>query len=383
LRKDATRNHMLSFSSILSAVRPKDRSDRFVVLAAMYCLGAYQAPVTAKVVKDLLRLHLQSKAPTNVNACLRQYQAHVEPAEEGPPLKWSLLPEGVEELRTISGLVLATEALGTGAGYDYDIGIVCALEQPEFEAVQSALGGPSAWHEVGSKNYPHIYRETCLLTIAQKRLRIVATTSTSMGLTAAAIATTHLVLQFRPRLVVMIGIAAGTTAGGKQFGDVLVADPSVDYMSGKFVSIEGTRQFLPDPYPLGLHPRVRSVLRRHVASRPTFANIQSRWTGQLPPGPNKLHLGPLGAADQVIDDHSRILEIQLNWRKLIGLEMETYGVYRACLESPEPKPQALSFKSVCDFAAVKSDEWQEYAAFVAAQFAIEFLRIEWDALWPS
>jgi nucleoside phosphorylase len=374
---------MLSFSSVISAVKPKDRSDRISVLAALFCLEAFNKPVTTKQVKELLDLHLKSKAPVNVSACLRKHPGEIEPAEKGPPLKWSLLLKGIENLRASSGLPLPTKGVGSEFAFESDIGIVCALEQPEFEAVQNALGGPSAWSEVGNKSYPHIYRQTTLTTVAEKQLRVIATTSTSMGLTAAAIATTHLVHQYRPRLVVMIGIAAGTTAGGKQFGDVLVADPSVDYMSGKFVNIDGERQFLPDPYPLGLHPRMRSVLRRHVASQPTFSKIQSRWSGKLPPGPNKLHLGPLGAADQVIDDHSRILEIQLNWRKLIGLEMETYGVYRACLESPEPKPQVVSFKAVCDFAAVKSDAWQEYAAFVAAQFAIEFLRIEWDALWPS
>lgn len=374
---------MLGFSSILSAVRPRDRSDQYVVLAALYFLGAARTPVTARQVKDLLTLHLKGNAPTNVNGCLRKYKAFVEPQDAGPPLKWLLLPSGVEQLRGQSGLALAAEATELGANYESDIGIICALEQPEFEAVQQALGGSSAWREVGDASHPHIYRETTLLTDGHKRLRVIATTSSSMGLTAAAIATTQLVMQFRPRLVVMIGIAAGTSSGGKEYGDVLVADPSVDYMSGKFVSVDNVRQFLPDPYPLGIHPRVRSVLRRHVASRPTFKEIQSRWKGSLPPGPNKLHLGPLGAADQVIDDHARILEIQLNWRKLIGLEMETYGVYRACHESPEPKPQVVSFKAVCDFAANKSDAWQEYAAFVAAQFAIDFLRIEWDALWPS
>jgi nucleoside phosphorylase len=65
------------------------------------------------------------------------------------------------------------------------------------------------------------------------------------------------------------------------------------------------------------------------------------------------------------------------------VEMETYGVYRACHEAPDPKPRFVSFKSVCDFAAEKSDSWQEYAAFVAAQFAIRFLSLEWDSLWPS
>ena len=103
----------------------------------------------------------------------------------------------------------------------------------------------------------------------------------------------------------------------------------------------------------------------------------------MPQAQNRLHVGPVGAADQVIDDASRVLEIQKNWRKLIGVEMETYAVYRACTESPEPKPRFVSFKSVCDFAAEKTDSWQQYAAFVAAEFSIEFLKAEWDALWPK
>jgi nucleoside phosphorylase len=99
--------------------------------------------------------------------------------------------------------------------------------------------------------------------------------------------------------------------------------------------------------------------------------------------PNRLHVGPVGAADQVIDDETRVLEIRKNWRKLIGVEMETYGVYRAVHEAPEPKPRVVSFKAVCDFAAEKSDSWQEYAAFLAAEFAVEFLKREWSTLWPT
>jgi nucleoside phosphorylase len=204
-----------------------------------------------------------------------------------------------------------------------------------------------------------------------------------MGLTAAAIATTQLVLQFAPKIVVMIGIAAGTHAGNKQLGDVLVADPSVDYNSGKVAQEKGIREFLPDPYPIGLNARLRSVLLKYRGDHPIFERIRSQWKGKMPRLANHLHLGPLGAADQVIDDPSRVLEIQRNWRKLIGVEMETYGVYRACHESPDPKPRFVSFKSVCDFAAEKTDSWQEYAAFVAARFAVEFFNNEWAALWPT
>jgi nucleoside phosphorylase len=181
----------------------------------------------------------------------------------------------------------------------------------------------------------------------------------------------------------MIGIAAGTHSGGKQFGDILVADPSVDYNSGKVVMANGIREFQPDPYPIGLNPRLRSVLQKYRGSHPLFGEIRTGWKGAVPTELNHLHVGPLGAADQVIDDSTRILEIQKNWRKLIGVEMETYGVYRAVHEAPEPKPRVVSFKAVCDFAAEKSDSWQEYAAFMAAEFAIEFLRREWGALWPT
>jgi len=371
----------INFSTILNAVKPRDRTDQYVILAALYSLNAATKSVVVKQVNDLLKLHLGAKVPQNVSAALRKYTAYVEPEESGPPLRWRLKQEGVARLRTLSDLALPAHT--DDAAFDIDIGIVCALEQPELAAVKDALGGSSAWKEVGDSRYTHVYRETSLETTSGKRLRVVATASTSMGLTAAAIATTQLIMQFRPRLVVMIGIAAGTRSGNKQFGDVLVADPSVDYNSGKVVDSKGIREFLPDPYPIGLNARLRSVLQKYASNKGVFERIRDRWTGTLPQAPNRLHIGPLGAADQVIDDPNRVLEITKNWRKLVGVEMETYAVYRACHESPDPKPRSVSFKAVCDFAAEKADSWQPYAAFMAAQFACDFLKSEWEALWPT
>jgi nucleoside phosphorylase len=370
----------IGFSTIISAVKPRERTDQYVILAALHSLSAETTPTTVKQISDLLKLHLGKKAPPNVAASLRKYGAYVEPFDAGPPIRWRLKPEGIAKLRAISDLALAV--VESEHAFETDIGIICALEQPEFDAVRDALGGVKTWKEIGDARFAHVYRESSLLTNSGKALRVVATASTSMGLTAAAIATTQLILQFRPRLVVMIGIAAGTRSGGKEFGDVLVADPSVDYNSGKVVDLNGIREFLPDPYPLGLNPRLRSVLRKYASNAEVFAAIRRRWSGGTPSKPNRLHMGPLGAADQVIDDPSRILEITKNWRKLVGVEMETYGVYRACHESPDPKPRMVSFKAVCDFAADKTDSWQDYAAFMAAQFTVDFLKTEWDALWP-
>jgi nucleoside phosphorylase len=372
---------MIDFAALQSAVRPKARTDQYVVLSALYHLGAYEHPVTARNVADVLRLNLGKKAPKNVYACLRAYKDYVQPVAKGPPLQWKLTNSGLDRLAELSGLAFSRTV--DEQAFDSDVGIICALDYPEMAAVTTAFGGASKWRETGSRRFAHIYRETELRTAAGAALKVIATTSTSMGLTAAAIATTQLVLQFRPRLVAMVGIAAGTHSRDKAFGDVLVADPSVDYNSGKVVVSKGIRGFEPDPYPIGLNPRLRSVLQKYRGNQPVFVNIQSRWKGAKPAIPNRLHVGPLGAADQVVDDVSRIVEIQRNWRKLIGVEMETYGVYRACHEAPDPKPRFVSFKSVCDFAAKKTDSWQDYAAFIAAEFSVEFLKAEWESLWSG
>jgi nucleoside phosphorylase len=372
---------MVGYSTLLDAVPRKERSDQYLVLAGLYVLGADAQPTTVKALRELLTLHLAGKVPQNLSLVLRRCSPFAEPVSKGPPMIWRLTTEGREHVRQRAGLPL--QANHSTNGFEYDIAFLCALEHPEFSAIMSALGGPKQWQPVGSPRFPHVYRESTLQTESGRTLKVVGTTATSMGLTAAAIATSHLVFQFRPRLVAMVGIAAGTRDGGKQFGDVLIADPSVDYNSGKVVFINGVRGFQPDPYPIGLNPRLRSILKKYRGQDSLFAGIRARWKGELPTKANHLHIGPLGAADQVIDDAGRILEIQSDWRKLIGVEMETYAVYRACEEAPEPKPRFVSFKAVCDFAAEKTDSWQEYAAFTAAEFAVEFLRLEWDALWPD
>jgi nucleoside phosphorylase len=372
---------MVSVATLIGAVKRARRTERYKILSGLYCLKAYEKPVTARSVEDLLNLHLRHEAPRKVVRRLPGYSPAVIIASKGPPLLWSLTPEGVEWLRQESGLALPTT--NQNDEHDFDIGIVCALEFPEFAAVVEAVGGGPAWTEQRDARFPHVYREAALTTVDGTKLKLVGATATSMGLTAAAIVTTQLVMRYRPRIVAMVGIAAGTRQGKKQFGDILVADPSVDYASGKVAFEKGVRAFLPDPYPLGLNPRLRSVIQRYRGDHPVFSEIRSAWKGRVPATQNHLHLGPLGAADQVIDDSSRIIEIQKNWRKLIGVEMETYGVYRACHEAPDPKPRFVSFKAVCDFAAEKSDSWQEYAAFFAAQFTVRFFKNEWGALWPT
>jgi hypothetical protein len=100
---------MIDFAALQSAVRPKARTDQYVVLSALYHLGAHEHPVTARNVTDLLKLNLGKKAPQNIPACLRAYKDYVQPVSKGPPLQWALTQKGVDRLAAVSGLALSRQ----------------------------------------------------------------------------------------------------------------------------------------------------------------------------------------------------------------------------------------------------------------------------------
>jgi nucleoside phosphorylase len=80
-----------------------------------------------------------------------------------------------------------------------------------------------------------------------------------------------------------------------------------------------------------------------------------------------MHLGPVASGASVVADPSFLEEVKLQHRKLLGVEMEAYGVLAAAEESPLPQPKAFSIKSVCDFGDEnKNDQFQHYAAFTSA-----------------
>ena len=82
-----------------------------------------------------------------------------------------------------------------------------------------------------------------------------------------------------------------------------------------------------------------------------------------------------GAA--VLENRPLIQQITAHQRKVIGIEMETYGVFMACRCCSEPRPLAMSIKSICDFGdSNKTDNYQAYAAYTSAQYLYEFAIVE-------
>lgn len=265
----------------------------------------------------------------------------------------------------------------------FDVAIVCALRTPELEMVLKT-GEPPSWQRLPTiRNDSHIYQHTVYTTRAGNQLRVVAAAPNQMGLAASAVLATKMILRFRPKLVAMVGIAAGVKSESQGFGDILAAEHTFDYGAGKVATEEGKLVFKPDPKPLDIDPGLNSLLTDWQTNETELAAIRRSWPGVKPRTALTLHVGPLGSGAAVIDNREPVNEVKAHWRKLIGVEMEAYAVHRACRDALNPAPLYLCLKSICDFAENKADDWQPYAAFTAAQFCHRFLTAEWESLFGS
>lgn len=273
---------------------------------------------------------------------------------------------------------LGTTILKSDNDNSFDIAIICALKKTELEKMKQA--GNAYWDELEIEDH-HIYYKTEYLSKMGSPIRIIASSPTHMGLTATAILATKITLKFRPQFLIMVGIAAGTKGKDRNFGDILVADPSFDYSSGKISKIKNSEKFEPDPFPLPIDPAIRTLLQTKQVNRDYLDKIRQAWPAKPPGSPLNLHIGPLGSGPSVLNSSEQINQIKEHWRKLIGAEMEIYSTYFAATQTIRPAPMFLSFKSVCDFAQRKTDDWQEYAAYTAAEYCYNFIVNDlWDRL---
>lgn len=104
-----------------------------------------------------------------------------------------------------------------------------------------------------------------------------------------------------------------------------------------------------------------------------LASIRRDWPGDKPDTNLSIHIGPFASGAAVLADQSTLNLIINQQRKLLGIDMETYGIFTAAAEAPEPRPRAFSVKSVVDFAdGQKDDRYQRYAAFTSAMILRHF-----------
>lgn len=225
----------------------------------------------------------------------------------------------------------------------------------EEEAVQRMYD----WEEIRIEGDTQIYHQA-----SHAGRKIIAARQDEMGMTAAATLTMKVIQHFRPKYVIMPGIAAGTLeeAGDAQmYGDVVLANMVWNYSNGKYVPkdrasiVFGEVGFLPRPTVVKMDEDLLTYFQRAI---------------QSPKNETHVHIGAMASGSTVVANRA-ILDKQIKgqFEETKGLEMEGYGVAYAASHATEPRPKAIIAKSVCDFAdSRKSDVYQRFAAYTSCEF---------------
>ena len=247
-----------------------------------------------------------------------------------------------------------------------DLAIITALRDPEFEAV---LRNGWTWTPAEPLDDVDFIQKTSFQS-GGRTLSACAATAQRMGMVSTALLAAKIISELRPRFIVMTGICAGVK-DKTELGDVLLADPSWDYQSGKRVKDRKVTQFSISPHQLDVDEGVRTRVDQIRADKTFLRTVRDGWTGD---GPRefRVDIGPVASGSAVLADGAAIEEIKRQKRELLGIEMEVYGLYAAARTASSPRPSALALKAVCDFADPdKKDQMQKFAAYTSAAVMTE------------
>ena len=264
--------------------------------------------------------------------------------------------------------------LGITYEYDYDVAIINALQTPEHEIMKETLG--TEWRELNlDDDRTTTYYETILQSKAGVKIKCISCYAPQMASIASAALTTKLILRFHPKYLFMTGICGALKGNNVGFGDILVSSLVWDGMSGKYKEVktkEGSFDliFEPDYRQLSLNADMVNVVNRLKEKNEFLLAIKEGFNGTKPETPLNVHVGPMASVSAVIASDKKIAEIKIHARKMIGLEMESYGMFYAAEHSHCLKPiYTVSVKSASDLADKrKTDKYQPYASYTSAAF---------------
>jgi nucleoside phosphorylase/CheY-like chemotaxis protein len=261
----------------------------------------------------------------------------------------------------------------TPPSYEYDVAFICALRS-ELEAVRN---NGWSWSALEIAHDDGLYYQATFTKHDGRSGSAVATVAARMGMPAAAAATMKLIMRFKPHYLFMTGIMGGID-GRVNLGDLIVANPVWDWGSGKWTTGRdgnSTSGFEADPFQFTLDTAVERMALRLEENGTELYRIRQSFGKGSPERDLKLRIGAVASGAAVLADQTTLDRIKDQHRKLLGIEMEAYGVFSAAAEAPYPKPLCICIKAVVDFGdGRKDDTYQLYGAHVsakAAQFLIE------------
>lgn len=249
-----------------------------------------------------------------------------------------------------------------------DVLFVCALPEPELSELHKA--SEVSWEQCSFDFDSNLYWKSAFERDGRK-ITAFSTSLPQMGLVAASTAVSQAVRTLSPKVVVMSGICAGRK-GDCELGDVIAASITWDYGSGKFIESDGVVVFEPAPIHVLVDATIQSCIKGICADPELVKKFYESCPGFRPGKPSKVHFGPMASGAAVQNYRDFFTGVADQNRKILGVDMEAFGVAWACHQSVSPCPKWLVVKGVSDFAdGSKNNEFQSYSSFMSAKVAIE------------
>lgn len=261
--------------------------------------------------------------------------------------------------------------------YTYDIAILTAVQKE-----QQAVNKLGQWKRVSIEGDSTIYYET-IWEEKGKSYQIVTTNLPQMGMVSATAISMKMIENFTPRYIIMPGIAAGIKSD-YEFGDIIVPREVKDYCSGKYTTplsekekreakVNPLKFFVPTASSIPTDEDVFNAATDNYEDE--LLRIHKNWPGHEKYRVPKIRTGYMASGDSVIQNETVVkIMIKDHLRQADGLDMEAYGMYYAARQCLTPKPIPLCMKAISDFAdKEKSDEHQDYAAYMSANFMKYFV----------
>lgn len=283
--------------------------------------------------------------------------------------------------------------------------IITALYDDEFEEVSKVFDFPDDEEIViGDKTYYIGYH------IRNREIKVVAGIPFTSGMVDASIMATQMIEIFRPNYILMSGVCGGFI-DDCNLGDIVIARNVYTFQKGKLSDIkfkDENGNFIK----IDLYDKENNIVdydklfdkdgnqitisiesfKREDDSVITIDHFKDKFdkykkdildrinrkiSDDFPiklSQPINLHYEPMACSTMVVNKEGFFEDtLKAIDRKTIAVEMESYGVARACRYANEGKTKPVIFKSVMDFTFNKSDtdgsiNWKKFAAYTSAQF---------------
>lgn len=190
-----------------------------------------------------------------------------------------------------------------------------------------------------------------------KYATVIVKTNTmgSMQRGASLQTTQDTINSFKPKAVIMGGIAFGKDPIKQNFGDILISDSIISYNPSR-VNDDGTITYR------GSKPNTDLTLFNRFSQEKQFHFLFQEKENNV-----NIHFGALLTGETLIDNKTYRDQLFSQYPEAIGGEMEGTGIYAACEPSKIPW---IVIKSICDWADGEKDKTKQT---LAATSSFEFI----------